>query len=88
MPSAWTYSDWVTLESGSSSRLSQLRLHIQEVSDRIAETPTSVSGDGGAASWSQHSDYLKTLLAEEKSLADEVDQGDGTRMGWAKARAI
>jgi hypothetical protein len=88
VPDAWTYSDWVTYESGSASRLSRLRLHVQEVSDRIAETPTSVAGDGGSASWSPHSDYLKTLLAEEKSLAQEVDQADGTRMGWAKARAI
>lgn len=33
---AWTYSDWITLSPGSSERLTRLRLHIQEVSDRIS----------------------------------------------------
>jgi len=32
---AWTYSDWITLTG--SSRLARLKLHIQEVADRISE---------------------------------------------------
>jgi len=61
---AWTYSDWVTLTS-KSSRLTRLRLHIQEVVDELS---ASVSADGVSFNPSPLTNYLKMLEAKETAL--------------------
>lgn len=65
---AWTYSDWVTydISTDGTTRLSQLRLHMQEVSDKIEKERTA----GGRTSSSHALErYLEGLKEDEKTLA-------------------
>lgn len=64
---AWTYSDWITQTSGS-TRLSQLRLHIQEVSNAIQANQT-INVNGRQIGKFALVDYLKQLRADEKELS-------------------
>lgn len=87
MPLAWTYSSWVTQPEGTALRLSQLRLHIQEVSNFLATG--SYSGEGGrSTSVGDDRAYLDTLLTREKFEAEQVGLALGTRLGWSAARPI
>ncbi len=58
MAETWTYSDWITLDSGSAARLSRLRLHIKEVSDKIS------SGNFSTEKKSHDFAYLQQYLAD------------------------
>lgn len=64
---AWTYSDWIT-QTDASTRLSRLRLHVQEVSDAMAN-PQGVNSSSHGVQKFDLQGYLKELRAEESSLA-------------------
>lgn len=68
---AWTYSDWVTYATGNATRLSRLRLHIQEVSDRISGG--SFATEGKSHDYGFLQDYLNDLLKKETSEAATGD---------------
>jgi hypothetical protein len=68
---AWTYSDWITYASDSATRLSRLRLHIQEVSDRISSG--SYASEGKSHDYGFLQDYLAELMKKEKSEATIAD---------------
>lgn len=76
MPSRWTYSNWITLEG--SARLTQLRLHIQEVSDFVQ----GMSSRHQSAT-AVDTNYLQTLLNEEKELSERL-AGGGAGGGFGK----
>lgn len=63
----WTYSDWITYDVGNATRLSRLRLHIQEVSDKISRgnfAQGNVSHD-----YSSFIPYLESLKVAEQNEA-------------------
>jgi hypothetical protein len=64
---AWTYSDYITLDG--SAKLTRLRLHIQEVSDKVTQ---EVGGGGYNRSSSAVQQYLKTLKDEELQLTGSI----------------
>lgn len=78
---AWTYSDWVTYDDGS-AKLAQLRLHIQEVSDKLSNP--NYATDGLSVSQQNLPAYLDGLKADETRLATV----SGKRVGWASGRAL
>ncbi len=88
MPSAaWTYSDWVTFESGSATRLSRLRSHIKEVSDYIQTGGYTVQGRSHTKA--ELVDYLETLIRLEKDEAAITAAAVGTsRAFWTKGRFL
>ena len=65
---SWTYSDWITYDVGAALRLSRLRLHIQEVSDALAD-PASAAGQGQSASKRDTTAYLARLGEKEAEIA-------------------
>jgi len=73
----WTYSDWVTYDPGSSTRLSRLRLHIQEVSDRISQG--SFSTEGKSHDYAYLESYLKQLHDKESEEAAIAAGSTGAR---------
>lgn len=76
---AWTYSDWVT-QTTAASKLTRLRLHIQEVSDRITE---SMSADGVSHNAADIRQYLDSLKRDEREMGAA---GVGSSMVRGKAR--
>ena len=66
----WNYSSWIT-ETSVATRLTQLRLHIAEVTERIN---TEISGDGKAESSNTLGSYLQMLLRKERELEDRAQQ--------------
>lgn len=85
MAAAWTYSNWITYETGTASRLSQLRLHIQEVSDFISTGNFSVENKSHDKDALQS--YLDTLLKRESTEATAAGAASGTRAGWTRGKA-
>ena len=84
---AWTYSDWPTYTSGSADRLSRLRLHIQEVTNRLEDG--SYAADNGTIIDDRSQNlpsYLTTLLKREKELDKAVRQASGARPLFTRAR--
>lgn len=85
---AWTYSDYITYDDGA-DRLTQLRLHIQEVVDRLedwqSQNLASMSG-----SRYQLQGYLERLLSAENSLASAlgVDALAASIVPFVKVRPI
>ena len=71
---AWTYSDWVTLDNVGNARLARLRLHIQEVSDRITE---ELSSSGRSISSASLTQYLKDLKSEENQFGSNGPRANG-----------
>jgi hypothetical protein len=69
---SWTYEDYITMDG--SARLTQLRLHIQEVSNKLTQ---ETSADGKSRSSSTLQAYLKTLKDEELSLTGRVNRTAG-----------
>ncbi len=85
---AWTYSDYLTMEPGA-SRLTQLRLHVKEVADRISqlssyETRAGYQVQKDLASTQKYLDSLKKDLAAEEAL---VGAASGTRVGFSRGYA-
>lgn len=76
MAQAWTYSNWITLAAGSTARLERLRLHIQEVSDRISQG--NFSSEGKAHAYDYLQSYLSDLHKREKeeSVASAATTGE------------
>ncbi len=75
----WTYADWVT-QTDKSTRLTRLRLHIEEVSQRIMSL-RSRSGRGVDA---PDQSYLDSLRDEERRLAVEVEEKSGFARNLAR----
>lgn len=67
MAAAWAYSDWITKPEASSARVDRLRLHIQEVSDKISAG--NYTTEGKAHDYGYLQTYLDKLLATEKTEA-------------------
>lgn len=61
MAATWTYSDWITQPYGA-TRLSRLRLHIQEVSEKVSE---EMAADGQSSSSNAVEKYLESLRKTE-----------------------
>lgn len=64
----WQYADWITLDD-LSQRLVRLRLHIQEVSQRVMGTSTR-----NQAVTAANQGYLDRLMSEEKTLTTSVSR--------------
>ena len=73
----WTYSDWIT-QSTDALRLSRLRLHIQEVSDKLAGF-TQQAAMGLSAQRPPLQQYLDMLIKREEQLA--LATGDSSAAG-------
>lgn len=83
---SWTYSDYVTYDRTSATRLTRLRLHIQEVSEKI---DTEVSADGKSEQLFSLRLYLDRLLNEEKDLEQRAGRcvnGGVSRIRLGRAR--
>lgn len=80
----WTYSDWVTYaDTDVSSKITRLRLHVQEVSDKL--TDPSYSTEGLSVS---KRDGLDGYLAGLKAELKELEALDVTaRVGWTRGHA-
>lgn len=61
---AWTYSDWIT-QTSADTRLSRLRLHIQEVADALT---ASYQSDGTSYNPAHLNTYLSGLHQQEAGL--------------------
>jgi hypothetical protein len=68
---SWTYSDWITYATGDSLRLSRLRLHIQEVSDRISAG--NYATEGKSHDFGSIASYLADLQRKEITEATVGD---------------
>lgn len=89
-PTPWVYSDWITYPTGSSTRLTRLRLHIQEVSDALKKAGTvqyQISGRELDPKASDLRAELADLRKQEELEAERVDLADGDRLGWTSGRA-
>lgn len=79
---AWSYSDYVTLDYGA-ARLSQLRLHMQEVADKLsAEMGTSSKNYSTNAIQS----YLTSLRKAEREEMALCKAASGDRPAFTRAR--
>lgn len=67
---AWTYSDWITLTG--SSRLTRLRLYIQELSDALTAATTS---NGESYNPQLLQSEIARLSGIERDLASELGAG-------------
>lgn len=82
---AWTYSDWITYERSSADRLTRLRLHVQEVSDKLASGSYSIPGF--STSKGELAAYLDRLTTQEKEEAAAVGRATGARVGFTRGFA-
>jgi hypothetical protein len=82
---SWTYSDWVTFETGSATRISRLRLHIQEVSNKIKSGSYAVEGKSHDLGIVES--YLKELMRSEAREAAASGITSGNRAGWTRGKA-
>lgn len=67
---AWSYSSWITLTG--QARLTQLRLHIQEITNAIT---AGVTADGESVSPGNLNPVLDRLLDTEKELSATLAGG-------------
>ena len=69
MADAWTYADWITYAESTAaeaaSKLTRLRLHMQEVSQAVT---ADVSAGSKSRSTGSLNEYLRDLRTEEKRL--------------------
>lgn len=79
----WTYDDYITLDGA--ARLTRLRLHIQEVSQRIRN---STSADGKSSDSHTLETYWEKLREEEKELSGAVGAYGGgvSKIRFRRAR--
>lgn len=82
----WTYSDWITYESGTATRLTRLRLHIKEVSDRISTG--NYSNQKGSHDKDALEKYLELLHRDERSESAAAGATNGSRAYFTRGRAI
>lgn len=67
---AWTYSDYVTYDVGDATRLTRLRLHVQEVLDTVHSEGDSYSADSVSKAHGGLLAYVAALKTEEKALEE------------------
>lgn len=74
---AWTYSDWITT-SDATARLTQLRLHIKEVTD-VLQKPRSQGALDQQMSRFELDSYITRLMSERARLEEALglDLGAG-----------
>ena len=89
-PSAtpWTYSNWnqqALYPDGSAARLTQLDLHITEVSNAISCGGYTVRGRTISIQDLQH--YLNSLTRQRVIEADRTGLATGQRLGFTRAKA-
>ena len=82
----WTFSDWVESLAGNPLRLSRLRSHIKEVSDKIADGDNSTEGDAHSFGYLQT--YLTELHRKEEKEADSNQQAAGKRTSFTRGFPI
>lgn len=87
---AWEHSGWITEADGSSARLTELRAHIQEVSDFLKSGNASINGSGGNKSISKDylQGYLADLLRREKTEAAQSAPSAANRASFTRARFL
>lgn len=80
--STWQYHDWVTLATPA-QRLARLRLHVQEVSDRIA-SPQSVGS--GSKNKTEHdmTAYRDSLMADLRRLESSGAGAPGSGVAYLR----
>lgn len=91
---AWTVKDangnlaseWIRQDTNSPLRLSLLRLHIREVSDKISQGDDSTEGTGHT--FGNVANYLQRLLEAEQREAARLDVQSGTRALFTRGRAL
>lgn len=66
----WSYADYITYEDAA-ARLARLRLHIQEVSQKVG---ASTAAAGTSVDRTTNLQYLQVLKSEEKDLAAETGE--------------
>jgi hypothetical protein len=77
----WQYNDWIT-QSDQTTRLTRLRLHIAEVSEKLLGFKRN-----NAAHFPVDQDYLKQLMAQESALSAAVEQSGFWRNAIGVARS-
>jgi len=85
MASVWTYSDWITYDEDSSTRLTRLRLHIQEVSDFLSTGDYNINGRSVDKSALQG--QLKILYEKEEEESKKAGSTNGKRHAFTRGRA-
>ena len=86
MASVWTYSGWINLDDGSAARLTQLRLHIQEVSDFISSGNYTMNGRSIDKDSLQK--MLETLMKKEEAESKQVASSNGNRSAFTSGRML
>lgn len=77
---AWTYSDW-DQQSTTVARLTRLRLHIQEVADKIQ---ADVSAHGYSRQSSPNNQLYESLVAQKAVLEKRLDGAGNGGMSYAR----
>lgn len=87
MAAAWDYSDYITYERGTSTRLTRLRLHIKEISDYVSTGGYNVQGKSHTKA--ELVNELARLREEEKELsAITVTSASTNRAPFVRGKAI
>lgn len=73
----WVHHDWRS-EAGDAARLAKLKLHLAEVTLRIAE---KVNSEGQGVDSKNVLEYYESLKEEARELQERVDATSGTRGG-------
>jgi hypothetical protein len=80
----WVYSDWITYDRSSTTRLERLRLHIQELSDFCTGSYKITNREVKKDDVEKR---IIALLAQEQTEAEATDTTSGNRVGFTRARA-
>lgn len=86
--SAWTYSDWITYARGDPLRVQRLRLHVQEVADKLSTSQSYSTGSGFSVTHRDLSAYLASLQKQEIEETKIAATVAGTRVGWSRAKTF
>lgn len=88
MPTTWTYSDWITYDRADPVRVQRLRLHVQEVSDKLSTIQSYTTGSGYSVTHRDLSSYLANLQKQELEETKLAAAVAGTRVGWSRAKTF
>ena len=86
MAATWAFSGWITKLASDPTRLSDLRSHIKEVSDKISEGDNSTEGDGHSYGYLQT--YLSDLTRQEEKVAQATQSAAGKRTSFVRGFPI
>lgn len=70
---SWTYSDWNTLDHGTTARRDRLSAHIKEVSEALRNTNYAVAQKSHTAALERYLDRLMQAMSEEFGTTAPVD---------------